>query len=115
MAGASTARSSKRPAKRACQMRSRATAAAATKDRIREAATDLFTELSYDAVSLEAVARRARVSLLTVLRKFKAKDALFVECARGFSDRELEARAVVPSGNIRDAVRVLAERYEQLV
>jgi AcrR family transcriptional regulator len=95
-------------------MRSRATAAAATGDRIREAATGLFIELSYDHVSLDAVAQRAGVSLPTVLRKFGSKDALFMECARTVSDREREARSM-PSGDLRGAARMLAQRYEQLM
>jgi AcrR family transcriptional regulator len=101
------------PGKRAYRMRSRATAAAATGARIREIATKLFSERSYDDVSLEAVAQGAGVSLPTVLRKFGSKDALFVECARAVSERELEARTVAP-GDVRGAVRVLAARYEQL-
>lgn len=95
-------------------MRSRAVAAAATAERIREVATGLFTELSYDEVSLEAVAQQAGVSLPTVLRKFGSKDALFAECARAASEREREARTVTP-GDVRGAVRVLASRYEQIM
>ena len=95
-------------------MRLRAAAAAASLERIRDAATALFSKLSYDEVSLEAVARLARVSLPTVLRKFGSKDALFVECARAMSARELEARTVTP-GDVRGAARLLALRYEQLL
>ncbi len=95
-------------------MDARAAAAAATLERIRDAATGLFSEQSYDEVSLEAVARRARVSLPTILRKFGSKDALFVECARAMNEREQEARKVVP-GDVRGAVRLLALRYEQLL
>ena len=58
-------------------MGARAATAAATLERIRDAATALFSELSYDEVSLEAVARSAGVSLPTILRKFGTKDALF--------------------------------------
>lgn len=95
-------------------MRLRADAAAATGARIREVATRLFSEGSYDDVSLEAVAQRAGVSLPTVLRKFGSKDALFVECARAVSERESEARVVAP-GDVRGAARALALRYEQLL
>jgi AcrR family transcriptional regulator len=95
-------------------MRSRAAAAAATGDRIREAATGLFIELSYDHVSLAAVAHRAGVSLPTVLRKFGSKDALFTECARAVSDRERAARSM-PSGDVPGVAHMLAQRYEQLL
>src|SRR5689334_10972677 len=104
----------KRAGKRAYQMTARADAAAATLERIRAAATGLFSERSYDEVSLEDVARRARVSLPTVLRKFGSKDALFVECARSVNASEMEARAVTP-GDVRGVARVLARRYEQLL
>ena len=95
-------------------MRSRASSAAATGERIRAAATALFLEQSFDEVSLAAVAETAGVSLPTVLRKFGTKDALFLECARAFSERELEVRAT-PAGDVRGAARTLARRYEQMM
>jgi AcrR family transcriptional regulator len=95
-------------------MRSRASAAAATAERIREAATTLFLEHSYDDVSLAAVARRARVSLPTIIRKYGSKDALFTECARTVSTREEAVRATEP-GDVRGAARMLAQRYEQFL
>ena len=113
MAGTSTARAARRH-KRAYRMQSRATSAAATRVRVLEAATRLFMDLSYDRVSLADVARHARVSLPTVLRKFGSKDALFLECARLVSEKELEARHV-PPGDVRAAARVLARRYEQIL
>lgn len=95
-------------------MDSRATSAAATRDRIRQAATTLFIELAYDQVSLAAVAQSAGVSLPTVLRKFGSKDALFLECAWNVSEQEREARAM-PAGDVRGAARLLAQRYEQIL
>ncbi|HYV66182.1 MAG TPA: helix-turn-helix domain-containing protein [Myxococcales bacterium] len=95
-------------------MGSRAASAAKTQERIRDAATALFWERSYDEVSLEDVARRAGVSLPTVLRKFGSKDALFVACVRAFSERELVARTV-SAGDVRGVARVLARQYEKLL
>ena len=92
----------------------RAASAEATQERILDAATELFMSASYDQVSLEDVAARARVSLPTVLRKFGSKDALLVACARGRSGREWEERTVTP-GDVRGAARVLAARYELLL
>jgi len=114
MAGSRTGTAPKRRRRRPYRMRSRATAAAATGDRIREGATALFIEQPYDHVSLDDVAERAGVSLPTVLRKFRSKDALFMECARAVSDREREARSM-PPGDVGGAARVLAQRYEQLI
>jgi AcrR family transcriptional regulator len=114
MAGRPTAAAPKGRKKRAYRMRSRASAAAATAERIREAATALFVELPYDQVGLAAIARRARVSLPTIIRKYGSKDALFTECARAVSEREQEVRAMEP-GDVRGAARMLAQRYEQFL
>src|SRR5262245_6691631 len=102
------------PQKRAYTMGRRAASAEATQERILDAATELFLAESYDRVSLEDIAERARVSLPTVLRKFGAKDALLVACARERRGREMEKRTVAP-GDVRGAVRVLASRYEALL
>src|SRR5436190_17082124 len=83
----------KPPRKRAYRMQLRAASAEATLERVLDAASELFSGASYDEVSLEAIARRARVSLPTVLRKFGSKDGLLLACARGRSGREIEARA----------------------
>jgi AcrR family transcriptional regulator len=110
----SSAPASSRGRKRAYRMRSRATSAAATGERVRAAATGLFLEQSYDEVSLAAVAESAGVSLPTVLRKFGTKDALFLECARAFGEREWQVRET-PAGDVRGAARTLAQRYEQMM
>src|SRR5260221_65452 len=96
-----------RTAKRAYRMASRAEASEATRERILAAATALFTQLTYDEVSLDAVARRAEVSLPTVLRKFGSKDELFVSCGKGESQRESSTRTV-RSGDVRGVARMLA-------
>jgi AcrR family transcriptional regulator len=95
-------------------MGARAASAEATTERILDAAVELFMGASYDQVSLEAVARRAEVSLPTVLRKFGSKDALLVACSRARSRREWDQRVVAP-GDVRGAARVLADRYEELL
>jgi len=65
-------------------------------------------------VSLEEVAAHARVSLPTVLRKFRSKEELFAACANAASNREFEARRVAP-GDVRAIARLLARRYEELL
>jgi len=95
-------------------MRARAATTEATRERVLEAGVDLFIANSYDDVTLQHVAKRARVSLPTVLRHFGSKDALLVEVARTRSAREWRARSVEP-GDVRGAARMLATRYEELM
>ena len=79
--------------------------------RIVKAAYELFLHSTYDAVTLQAVADRARVSLKTVTRNFASKDALVVACSELGGQSERGLRTVRP-GDVRAAVRVLADRYE---
>jgi len=95
-------------------MRARATSALATRDRIIAAAVELFMQRPYDEVSLQVVADRAGVSLPTVMRKFRSKDALLLACADAAGARERDARVVVP-GDVRDIARVLGARYEHII
>jgi AcrR family transcriptional regulator len=92
-------------------MRARAAATQVTRARILDAGADLFVAKSYDEVTLDGVAKRAGVSLPTVLRHFGSKDALLVEAARTLSERERRARHVEP-GDIKAAAQMLAGRYE---
>jgi len=95
-------------------MRARATSALATRDRIIAAAVELFMQRPYDEVSLQVVADRAGVSLPTVMRKFRSKDALLLACADAAGAQERDARVVVP-GDVRDIARVLGARYEHII
>src|SRR3954447_1224262 len=54
----------------------RASAARATRERVLEAAEELLRERMPEAVTLDAVARRARTTVPTVLRHFAGKEAL---------------------------------------
>ena len=94
--------------KRRYHMASRALSAAATRQRILEAARELFLGApSFDDVSLEQIAERAGVALKTVQRRFGSKGALLVECAQG----ERAERKVTP-GDIAGIAHLLATRYE---
>ena len=92
-------------------MDARAAAAARTAERILEAGRELFTTCHYEAVSLEALANRAGVTVKTVLRRFGSKDALLLACSQVYGTREQAARAV-PVGDIAAVAAVLSERYE---
>ena len=90
----------------------RAEQAAATHRGILEAAIALFTAAPYDEVTLEEIAARAGVTLKTVLRRFRSKDALLLACRDIMEERESGLREV-EAGDLREAVRVLAARYEE--
>lgn len=49
----------------------------ATRDRLLEAAQELFVEVGYDATTMDDIADRAEVSRATVFNYFPRKDALF--------------------------------------
>src|SRR5690349_16410912 len=61
---------------RVYRQEARARGVEATRERILQCAYDLWLEVPYDAVTIEAVARRAGVSKQTVLRQFTSKDDL---------------------------------------
>lgn len=54
----------------------RAAAAAATRERILDVATEQFLERYYDEVTLAAIAKQAGVSQQTVINHFKSKEGL---------------------------------------
>ena len=58
---------------------SRAEQAAATRQRILDAAYDLFCELGYRATTMALIAERAHVAVQTVYFTFRTKDALLQE------------------------------------
>ena len=58
---------------------SRAEQAAATRQRILNAAYDLFCELGYRATTMALIAERAHVAVQTVYFTFRTKDALLQE------------------------------------
>jgi AcrR family transcriptional regulator len=96
-------------------MRARAEAAAATGERILQAATVLFHAHAYDEVTLEDVAQRAGVSSQTVIRRYGSKEGLFTAGALEWgAKRVMDQRNEAPVGDIRGAVENLVEHYEQL-
>jgi AcrR family transcriptional regulator len=92
-------------------MVARAEAAAATGERILDAAAEVFWE-SPGQVSLEEVAGRAGVSVQTVIRRFGGRDGLMAAAGEREEERVLERRLKAPEGDVGAAVRVLVEEYE---
>jgi AcrR family transcriptional regulator len=93
-------------------MRARATASTATAERILDAAVDVFWELPTDQISLDEVARRARVTVQTVIRRFGGRNGLIAAAAERESDKVRRQRAQAPVGDVAGAVHVLVEHYE---
>jgi AcrR family transcriptional regulator len=93
-------------------MVARAEAAAATRERILEAAWRRFSNGAYEQVRLADVAADAGVSEQTVYSHFGSKDQLFVGAWAWAIGPEGERRDRAPAGDIRKAVRLLYDSYE---
>jgi AcrR family transcriptional regulator len=100
--------------RRPYQMVARAESTAATGARILDAAVELFWEQPSDDLSLEEVARRAGVTVQTVIRRFGGKDALFAAAAEREAERVRARRDEAPVDDLAGAVRVLVDHYEAL-
>jgi AcrR family transcriptional regulator len=95
-------------------MVARAEAVAATGERILDAAVEVFWELPSDQISLDEVARRAGVTVQTVIRRFGGRDALLAAAAEREAERVRRQRQEAPVGDAAGAVRVLVDHYESM-
>jgi AcrR family transcriptional regulator len=95
-------------------MQARPEAAAATAERILDAAVAVFWQRPVDDIPLEEVARRAGVSVQTVIRRFGGKDGLLAAAAERETERVRRQRDQAPVGDVAGAVRNLVDHYEQL-
>lgn len=95
-------------------MSRRATAAAATGQRIHAAARALFLSRDYEDVTLQAIAEHAEVTLQTVLRRFGSKEQLATAVAEAWSPDIAATRDVAVPGDSREAIRRLVASYEEL-
>ncbi len=100
------------PNRRSYRMVARAEASAATAERILDAAVEVFWELPTNQISLDEVARRAGVTVQTVIRRFGGRDGLLAAGIERESERVRRQRAQAPVGDAAGAVRVLVEHYE---
>ena len=98
--------------RRPYRMVARAQATARTGERILDAAVEVFFEEPTASISLDEVARRAGVTVQTVIRRFGGRDGLLAAAAERESERAREEREVLP-GDVNGAVRVLIEHYER--
>jgi AcrR family transcriptional regulator len=95
-------------------MVARAESTAATGERILDAAVEAFWERPTDQVSLEEVARRAGVTVQTVIRRFGGREGLFTAAGEREAERVRQQREQAPVGDVHGAVRVLVDHYEEL-
>lgn len=95
------------------RMQARADAAALTRDRILRAVLDLHVERFHEQITLEAVARKAGVTVQTVLRGFGSRDRLIAAAGRYAETAVIAQRAAAPVGDIAGAVENLLEHYEK--
>jgi AcrR family transcriptional regulator len=101
------------PDKRRYRMVARAEAAAATRDRLLASAWQHFSEGPFEAVRLADVAADADVSVQTLHAHFGTKDALFVAAWGWRMAPEGARRDNAPIGDVRTAVRMLYDSYDQ--
>ena len=94
------------------RMGARAEAAAATGERILDAAVRLFWERPTDQISLDDVARGAGVSVQTVIRRFGGKDGLLAAAVAPRGSSATTSGRSAPVGDVAAAVAVLVEHYE---
>lgn len=92
-------------------MTARATAAAATKTRIRRAAVELQFDRTFDGLTLEDVARSAETTVRTVLRLFGSKENLV---AAALETSRTWGHGSVDPGNVEAAIRGLFDHYEKI-
>jgi AcrR family transcriptional regulator len=93
-------------------MVARAEAAATTAERILDAAVEVFWELPTDQISLDEIARRAGVTVQTVIRRFGGRDGLLAAAVERESEKVRRQRDEAVPGDPTGAVRVLIDHYE---
>lgn len=93
-------------------MTARADAAAATAERIIEAARAHFIDHPYDEVTLGDIASDAGVTTQTVLRRFGSKEGLVRAIVDAVFPQVVTQRDQAPAGDVDAAIANLIEHYE---
>jgi AcrR family transcriptional regulator len=101
------------PPKRKYRMVARAEAAAATAERILASAWQCFSGHPYEDVRLADIAADAGVTVQTLHSRFGTKDELFVAAWTWMAAPEAARRDSAPVGDVKTAVRVLYDTYDQ--
>jgi AcrR family transcriptional regulator len=93
-------------------MSARAEAAAATGERLLEAAWKNFGSRAYEEVRLREIAADAGVTEQTLLARFHSKDDLLAAAYRWWGMREVSRRDAAPVGRFPEAVTNVFDHYE---
>lgn len=102
-----------KPRKRPYRMAARAEAAAATREKILQATESAFDELQFDDLTLAEVAKRAGVSVQTILRHFGTREELLMATLQHSAMQMAGSRGIVPSGDVEEVVDGLVDHYEE--
>lgn len=95
-------------------MGARAQSAAETGERILDSTVELFWEMPIEQMTLDEVARRAGVTVQTVIRRFSSKEGLIAATTDRERQKIVAQRNTAPVGDVDGAVRVLLDHYETL-
>jgi AcrR family transcriptional regulator len=93
-------------------MSARAEAAAATGERLLASAWSHFATCPYEQVRLREIAADAGVTVQTLHARFGSKDDLLAAAYLWWGEQEIERRDAAPPGNVREAVRIVFDHYE---
>jgi AcrR family transcriptional regulator len=100
------------PEKRVYRLAARADTAAETARSILRATIDLYSERFYDQVSLVDIAKRAGVTVQTLIRRFGSKEELISAAADASQGTIRSQRDETTVGDMASAVKALIETYE---
>jgi AcrR family transcriptional regulator len=98
---------------RSYDMTARGESAASTRERIARAGAALLMERSLEDITLAAIARAAGVSHQTVLNHFGTKEGVASAAVDEIMSGTEELRASAVPGDLRGAVRIVVDQYEQ--
>jgi AcrR family transcriptional regulator len=102
------------PGKRIYRQGRRAELAAQTANQILDAAQDLAAELWLDELTLEHIAKRAGVTVKTVMRRFGSRDGIIQAMIDRFDEQLMQQHLPLPKpGDIRGAIGIMVEYLEQ--
>ncbi len=93
-------------------MTARAQAAAATGERLLEAAWRHFATCPYEEVLLREIAAEANVTAQTLHARFGSKEDLFTAAYAWFGQQEMAERPAAPTTDVTGAIAQLYDRYE---
>jgi len=100
-------------AKRPYRMKARAKAAEATRKKILDVVEVAFEELFFDEITLAEIARRAGVSVQTVIRHFESKEGLFLTSYLQTAEKMGADRGPLPVGDPEKIIDDLVDHYER--